>query len=38
MAKQTVLIIEPDFSGHRWRYAEWVANAYMEAWKRDIAA
>ncbi|MDR5820769.1 glycosyltransferase [Caballeronia sp. LZ043] len=28
---ESVFIIEPDFSGHRWRYAEWAANAYMEA-------
>lgn len=36
MAKETVLIIEPDFSGHRWRYAEWAANAYMEAGYRCL--
>jgi glycosyltransferase involved in cell wall biosynthesis len=33
---ESVLIIEPDFSGHRWRYAEWVANAYMEAGYRCV--
>lgn len=27
----TVLIIEPNFTGHRWRYAEWAAAAYAEA-------
>ncbi|SAK69844.1 glycosyltransferase [Caballeronia ptereochthonis] len=32
----SVLIIEPDFSGHRWRYAEWAANAYMEAGFRCV--
>lgn len=32
----SVLIIEPDFSGHRWRYAEWAANAYMEAGYRCV--
>lgn len=31
MTKDTVLIIEPDFSGHRWRYAEWAAQACIEA-------
>jgi glycosyltransferase involved in cell wall biosynthesis len=31
MTKDTVLIIEPDFSGHRWRYAEWAAQACLEA-------
>jgi glycosyltransferase involved in cell wall biosynthesis len=36
MAKDQVLIIEPNFSGHRWRYAEWAANAYMEAGYRCI--
>jgi glycosyltransferase involved in cell wall biosynthesis len=32
----TVLIVEPDFSGHRWRYAEWAAAAYMEAGYRCV--
>jgi glycosyltransferase involved in cell wall biosynthesis len=27
----TVLIVEPNFTGHRWRYAEWAAAAYGEA-------
>jgi glycosyltransferase involved in cell wall biosynthesis len=36
MANDTVLIIEPNFSGHRWRYAEWAANAYMEAGYRCV--
>lgn len=27
----TVLIIEPDFTGHRWRYAQWAAQAFEEA-------
>jgi glycosyltransferase involved in cell wall biosynthesis len=31
MTKDTVLVIEPDFSGHRWRYAEWAAEAAIEA-------
>jgi glycosyltransferase involved in cell wall biosynthesis len=31
MTKDTILIIEPDFSGHRWRYAEWAAEACVEA-------
>jgi glycosyltransferase involved in cell wall biosynthesis len=30
MAHDYVLIIEPNFTGHRWRYVEWVAHAYME--------
>ena len=30
MTKDTILIIEPDFSGHRWRYAEWAAEACVE--------
>ncbi|SAL48394.1 Glycosyl transferases group 1 [Caballeronia terrestris] len=36
MINDTVLIIEPNFSGHRWRYAEWAANAYMEAGYRCV--
>ncbi|MDR5855159.1 glycosyltransferase [Caballeronia sp. LZ062] len=36
MKNDTVLIIEPDFSGHRWRYAQWAANAYMEAGLRCL--
>jgi glycosyltransferase involved in cell wall biosynthesis len=32
----TVLIVEPDFTGHRWRYAEWAAAAYMEAGYRCV--
>lgn len=31
MTKDTVLVIEPDFSGHRWRYAEWAAQACIGA-------
>jgi len=31
-----VLIIEPDFSGHRWRYAQWAADAYIEAGYRCL--
>ncbi|GLU30534.1 glycosyltransferase [Trinickia caryophylli] len=30
-AAQTVLLIEPNFSGHRWRYAQWAAEAFVEA-------
>ncbi|WP_338065187.1 glycosyltransferase [Trinickia diaoshuihuensis] len=29
--RPVVLIVEPDFTGHRWRYAQWAAQAYMEA-------
>ncbi|MFK4444395.1 glycosyltransferase involved in cell wall biosynthesis [Caballeronia udeis] len=32
----TVLIVEPNFTGHRWRYAEWAAAAYMEAGYRCV--
>ncbi|RDU95992.1 glycosyltransferase [Trinickia dinghuensis] len=28
---QAVLIIEPNFTGHRWRYAQWAAQAFEEA-------
>jgi glycosyltransferase involved in cell wall biosynthesis len=31
-----VLVIEPDFTGHRWRYAHWAALAYREAGWRSI--
>ncbi len=31
-----VLIIEPDLSGHRWRYAQWAADAYIEAGYRCL--
>jgi len=31
-----VLIIEPDLSGHRWRYAQWSAEAYIEAGYRCL--
>ena len=31
-----VLIIEPDLSGHRWRYAQWAAEAYIEAGYRCL--
>jgi glycosyltransferase involved in cell wall biosynthesis len=27
----TALIIEPNFTGHRWRYAQWCAQAFEEA-------
>ena len=30
-ATETVLVIEPNFTGHRWRYAGWAADAYIEA-------
>ncbi|PMS37039.1 hypothetical protein B0G57_115131 [Trinickia symbiotica] len=28
---QRALVIEPDFSGHRWRYVEWTIEALIEA-------
>jgi glycosyltransferase involved in cell wall biosynthesis len=31
-----VLIVEPNFTGHRWRYAEWAAEAYTEAGYRCL--
>jgi glycosyltransferase involved in cell wall biosynthesis len=31
-----VLIVEPNFTGHRWRYAEWTADAYAEAGYRCV--
>jgi glycosyltransferase involved in cell wall biosynthesis len=34
--RDTVLIIEPNFTGHRWRYAEWAAAAYSEAGYRCV--
>ena len=33
-----VLVIEPDFTGHRWRYAQWAAQAYAEQGMRSIIA
>ncbi|MGV2293284.1 glycosyltransferase [Trinickia sp. YCB016] len=30
-SREFVLIVEPNFTGHRWRYAEWAADAYTEA-------
>ncbi|WP_146014081.1 glycosyltransferase [Trinickia dabaoshanensis] len=29
--RPVVLIVEPDFTGHRWRYAQWAAQAFAEA-------
>ncbi|HEY1611878.1 MAG TPA: group 1 glycosyl transferase, partial [Paraburkholderia sp.] len=31
-----IAIIEPNFSGHRWRYAEWIADACIEAGERCV--
>jgi len=31
-----IAIIEPNFSGHRWRYAEWIANACIDAGERCV--
>jgi glycosyltransferase involved in cell wall biosynthesis len=36
MTNDTVLVIEPEFSGHRWRYAEWAAAACIEAGYRCV--
>jgi glycosyltransferase involved in cell wall biosynthesis len=35
-ARGWVAIIEPNFDGHRWRYAEWIANACVEAGERCV--
>ncbi|HEV3105457.1 MAG TPA: glycosyltransferase [Trinickia sp.] len=35
-ARQHVLIIEPNFTGHRWRYVQWAAEAYTEAGYRCL--
>lgn len=29
--RDKVLIVEPNFTGHRWRYVQWAAQAYTEA-------
>ena len=29
--KPRALVIEPDFSGHRWRYVQWAVEALVEA-------
>ncbi len=34
--RESVLIIEPNFTGHRWRYAQWAAEAYTEAGYRCL--
>ncbi|CAG2159878.1 glycosyltransferase [Cupriavidus numazuensis] len=31
-----LLIIEPDFTGHRWRYVEWAMQAFAEAGHRCV--
>lgn len=31
-----VVIIEPNFSGHRWRYVQWIADACVEAGERCV--
>jgi glycosyltransferase involved in cell wall biosynthesis len=33
-----VLIIEPNFTGHRWRYVQWAAQAYVEAGRPCLIA
>jgi glycosyltransferase involved in cell wall biosynthesis len=37
-AQSVVLIVEPDFTGHRWRYAQWAAQAFAEAGQRCVIA
>jgi len=34
--RESVLIIEPNFTGHRWRYAQWAAEAYTDAGYRCL--
>ncbi|MGN6805269.1 MAG: glycosyltransferase, partial [Trinickia sp.] len=34
--RDTVLVIEPNFTGHRWRYAQWAAEAYTDAGYRCV--
>lgn len=36
--RSIVLVIEPDFTGHRWRYAQWAAQAYAEHGLRSVIA
>ena len=36
--RSIVLVIEPDFTGHRWRYAQWAAQAYADEGMRSIIA
>ncbi len=36
LMRESVLIIEPNFTGHRWRYAQWAAEAYTEAGYRCL--
>jgi len=31
-----IAIIEPNFSGHRWRYVEWIAHACIDAGERCV--
>jgi glycosyltransferase involved in cell wall biosynthesis len=35
-AREHVLIVEPNFTGHRWRYVQWAAEAYTEAGYRCL--
>ncbi|HTI19146.1 MAG TPA: group 1 glycosyl transferase [Trinickia sp.] len=35
-AQESVVIIEPNFTGHRWRYAQWAADAFTEAGYRCL--
>ncbi|GLC93719.1 hypothetical protein Tamer19_31270 [Cupriavidus sp. TA19] len=36
MPDASLFIIEPDFSGHRWRYVEWALQAYAEAGRHCV--
>lgn len=37
-SEPTVLIVEPDFTGHRQRYVEWAVQALTEAGRRCLVA
>lgn len=36
MPDASLFIIEPDFSGHRWRYVEWALQAFAEAGRHCV--
>lgn len=36
MSDSCLFIIEPDFTGHRWRYVEWALQAFAEAGRRCV--
>lgn len=36
MSDSSLLIIEPEFTGHRWRYVEWALQAFAESGRRCV--